>query len=279
MRKEEFKNYLQLTRKNNRPPCIYHRAVSGQKNTNGLKRVIETLENKNVDGIEFDLQATSDGKIIVRHDFALKTNLGYKWIKELSFKQLRANINESDCPTFGVLVEAIGETNKIVDIEIKQPGIANKLINKYKKAKIYKQCIFTTMYEEIYKEILKSDPTVAWMYGYPQDRGKNLANRWWTQPIVKPAVLYIKQSLPKKIMKMMQIIPTDYFSFYHKVLSKELVENLHSNNRFVIGATINLNSDTGRKESLENMKKMLEFGIDLVKTDYPDLYPNAFKKN
>ena len=279
MRIEEFKEYLLLARKKGRPPCIYHRAVNGLKNSDSLGTVAETIRNKNVDGIEFDVQATSDGKIIVRHDFAIETDSGYKWIKELSFKKLRKNISENDCPTLEVVIEAIGEIKRIVDIEIKQSGIANRIIGKYKRARIYKQFIFTTMYEEIYQEIMKSDPTVAWMYGYPRDRGKNLTNRWWAQPIVKPAVYLIKKSLPKKIIQMMQMIPTDFFSFYHKVISKELVENIHNEGKFAIGATISLNSDTGKKESLDHMVKMLEDGCDLIKTDYPDLYPEVLKRN
>ncbi|SRR3989344_52176 len=279
MKKDEFKNYLLLARKKGRPPCIYHRAVTGLKNSDSLGRVTETIKKQNIDGIEFDIHATSDGKIIVRHDFAIETDSGYKWIKELSFKKLRKNISESDCPTLEDIVEAIGKTDKIVDIEIKQSDIANRIISKYKETTIYKQFIFTTLYENIYKEIIESDPDIAWMYGYPRDRGKNLTNRWWAQIIVKPAVFLIKHSLPKKILEMMRVIPTDFFSFYNKVISKDLVENIHGKNKFAIGATISLNNDTGSEKSLEHMTRMLVNGIDLIKTDNPECYLTALKNS
>lgn len=278
MNKEEFRENIEASVEKGKPLCFHHRAVSGLESSNSLGNISSVLQNKNVDGLEFDIQLTSDGKIVVRHDFAIRTEQGYEWIKEITYEDLRKTVSMSDCPTLEELSNLLTTTDKIIDVEIKQRGIVNQTIKILKDRGIYERVIFTTLYDDIYKEILDNDHNVAWMYGYPRDRGKNLTSRWWFQPIVIPAVFLIRKALPWKIDAMMKNIPTDFFSFYNKVLSRELIRSIHAKSKYAIGATVSLNSDTGPNESIVHMTQMLKYGIDLIITDYPDLYELSLEK-
>ena len=88
----------------------------------------EVALSQNVDGIELDIQLTSDGKIIVFHDFTIidhhqKEHL----IKNLSFNDIQSLCPKIIIPTLNDVCQ-IFPSDKILNIEIKSQNLHNKLI-------------------------------------------------------------------------------------------------------------------------------------------------------
>src|SRR3989338_8142785 len=95
-------------------------------------------------------------------------------------------------PPLKKILDELKDTKKIIDIELKQTGIARQVIEKCKRYDILDRVVFTAMYKDIVNEIYHILPKQAVIFGYPRDRGKNLANRKWTKPFVDIFILYYK---------------------------------------------------------------------------------------
>jgi glycerophosphoryl diester phosphodiesterase len=274
MKETELIARIEKSLKKERPMCFAHRGASGLVDGH-LPAILKAAKMKEVDGIEFDVQETKDGVLIVRHDFCFSLNKREVWVKDHTYSTIKKNANKDNCAKFEDVIEKIKNCNKILDIEIKQKNIFSKVYKILKDKKIYHKVLFTTLYREIYNEIRKTDKQVVIFYGYPRDRGKNISGKRWAKFLVKLYVYITKRRLNKKIYSIMDEYNTPFISFYDKVITKEVVDILHQNNRYCIGCTINLRNDTMQKQSIKAMKKMHEQGCDIILTDYPNLYKEA----
>jgi glycerophosphoryl diester phosphodiesterase len=278
MKISELKNLIKkLHKEEHRPLCFYHRALSGLNGSNATQELKNILKKKNVDGIEIDVQSTKDGKIIVRHDFALLINGKSEWIKELRLKDIRKVLSDIECITFEKFLKLIGKPNVLIDIEIKNLGIAKEVIKLCYKYNVYSKVVFTTLYEDIYDEIQALDPQVVCMFGYPRDKGKNLSSAKWAQPLIKVAVAWIRWNIVPITQKISGRIDTEFLSYYHKVVTPELVTFIHKQKKICAGATVNLRDDTLEQKSLFAMVSMLKAKVDILKTDYPHLFGQALE--
>jgi glycerophosphoryl diester phosphodiesterase len=101
-----------------------HRGLSGRYPENTLLAFREALA-AGVDGIEFDVHATSDGVPVILHDRSLeRTTNGTGYVDEVPLSRLRdvdAGRGER-VPTLEEVLELIGDRVHL-DVEVKQPGI------------------------------------------------------------------------------------------------------------------------------------------------------------
>lgn len=273
MDKNKFTDLINNLKKLNKPFLIAHRGLSSMAPDNSIEAIRLACAKKYCDGVEFDIQETSDHHLIVRHNRSIVIEGKRAWIKDVPFAKLRLYESKSSVPQFEDLLEILKGNNKLIDIEIKTPGVAKKIINICRENKIYDRVIFSSLYFDIHKEIESIDKNAARILGYPKDRGKDLAQQKYLLPVVNLVIKYMRLRLKTKIKVMMKQSNTNLISLYHKVISKEVVDRIHKNNGLCIGVTISLHGDMDAKESEKVMMQMLEDGVDAIKTDYPQLRP------
>ncbi|HET9411873.1 MAG TPA: glycerophosphodiester phosphodiesterase [Candidatus Saccharimonadales bacterium] len=108
---------------------IGHRGAAGLALENTLASFKAAI-NAGVDWIEFDVRATSDGRVVVSHDaHTLRTGHRPKLISRNTYATLR-NINLKGghtIPTIAEAFNAIGRQAKI-NVEIKTPGCAEAVV-------------------------------------------------------------------------------------------------------------------------------------------------------
>ena len=113
---------------------IGHRGARGLAPENTIASFKKALEH-HVDGIEFDLRVTKDGKVIVHHDAELTDPNGDKHvIAACTYVELKQH--KADLPTFEEVLEAIGHS-VILYVEVK-PGVPTAPIIKIIKAYLAK---------------------------------------------------------------------------------------------------------------------------------------------
>lgn len=271
MTTHQFHLLFKHAQEKKKPLCFFHRALSGLADSHDRDRLQEAMRLPYIDGLEFDVQQTRDGVLIVRHDFTIAYKGQRTWVHDLTLKEIRTLLDSHDCLTLEEVLHALASYTKVIDIEIKQEHLAQKILNLVKKYRCYNNVIFTAIHEPIFDEIRGLDQHVACKYGYPRDRGKNLASQKWTYPIVFLILQYMKYSLPFRVHSMIKRTPTPFMSFYHKVLTKRLVDVLHKHHTYVLGATISLHNDTGEQESERVVRTMIEQRVDLILTDFPHI--------
>ena len=128
--------------------------ISKLENTlTAFKKAIEA----GADGIELDVQKTSDSVIVVSHDNNLKRIAGVDFdIRKHTYDELKKiSIEGEKVPTLSEVLDFIFEKKKIVDIELKNPDDLLPLIELLKKKKLgdfyissfYHNVIFTAKRE------------------------------------------------------------------------------------------------------------------------------------
>ncbi len=270
MTTEEFSLFVQNGKSNNCIPVFAHRGLSSLAPDNSIEAFELAFSHTNVSGVECDVQRTKDGQLIICHNRSVLINRKRMWLEDITLSDYRLVKPASLSPLLIDVIKLVQSNNKILDLELKSAHIAQKVIDLCKRHKLYDRVILTTIYEEIYWEIKKADPQVAIMYGYPRDKGKDLAQQTCTQPFVKAIVQFMKWRAPYTVQEICNHIDTPFISLYHKILSKELVALLHKNNKLCIGCTIRLPGE-GSFEAKKIMDSMVNMDVDLIKTDFPQL--------
>lgn len=265
---------LILIRKTKGKRVIFaHRGVSSLANDNSLMALKLGIQMKEVDGVEFDVQETKDHQLIVYHNFTVPVGGSQRWVRDVTYKDLRKIYQEDECSTLAEALSLFRNSDKIIDIEVKSPGIVERIVSIAKKLSVYDRLVLTSINKNLNREIREVDPQLARFYGYPRDRGKNLAMQTWTKPFVRTVVSVMKWRLPTYIADMMSDVKTPFISLYHKVMTKDVVDIIHERGGFCFGVTINLHNDLGISESLKAMQEITDKGADGIKTDYPQLAP------
>jgi glycerophosphoryl diester phosphodiesterase len=134
-----------------------HRGASAYAPENTLE-AFQLAIDQGAEGIELDVQLTSDGVLVVAHDERLeRVSNGSGWIYEHSLKELRGldfskaypNYAITRIPTLEEVYDLVKPTDLIVNVEIKKgivdyKGIEEKLILLEKKMKMRNRIIYSS---------------------------------------------------------------------------------------------------------------------------------------
>ncbi|MFX0137861.1 MAG: glycerophosphodiester phosphodiesterase [Candidatus Hodarchaeota archaeon] len=145
--------------KNKKVLIIAHRGASNLAPENTLKAFKKAIELK-ADFIEFDVQQSKDGEIVIMHDANTFRTTGHPGILEkMTLKQLK----QLDCgqgeeiPTLNELIEAT--KGKIgLNCEIKSKGIAKKVVEIFRDAEIIDSTIISSFKHGELIKIKKLEP-------------------------------------------------------------------------------------------------------------------------
>jgi glycerophosphoryl diester phosphodiesterase len=217
--------------------AIGHRGCGVGKLENTLRSFREAI-TIGVDGIEFDVHATSDGEIVVIHDPNLeRTTNGVGFIQQKTLAQLK-KLDAGDGETIPtlqeVIEEATGPRRILLNIEIKPPDIEQQVLNIVKEYDIMDQVIVSSFLLSALKVIRSLDREIATglLYSYSLDDPVKLAKELGASAL-HPLYTFVTGELVKQSRK----------------------------------AGLLINPWVVNEES--DMQRLIEFGVDSIITDSP----------
>lgn len=157
--------------KSKKPFVWAHRGASGYCPENTLAAFKKAVE-MNADGIELDVQLTSDGEMVICHDEEVeRTSNGKGWIKDMTFETVRSldfscGKNEyrgAKIPTLREVFELIKPTKLLINVELKTgivfyPGIEKKVIELTEEYDFMDRVIFSSFNHYTVKKIKELRP-------------------------------------------------------------------------------------------------------------------------
>ena len=207
------------------------RAYETENTIQSFKRAIDLGAN----AIEFDLQRTSDGQLIVSHDDNLKRVFGQnKIIDNTPLEELKA-LTSDQIPTFMEALEFIDHKVEKILVEIKKIGYEAEIIARVENSGLHDRIIIVSFHEASLAEIRKLDGRIE--AGFIYTRYKN--------PVAAAAKLEAQYLLP-------------LYSFTHT----KNIEEAHKNGLKVLVWTVN---------SKEEADKYKSKGVDGIASDKPDI--------
>ena len=145
-----------------------HRGSSVEFRENTLDAIKSAIENPKYNFLEFDVQYTKDGKIVVFHDWSLlRMQLKMRKIAGLTYEEI-TNITDYHVPLYEEVIEIIGNKKK-VNIEIKPKGslkgdyeedikLTNYIIADCEKRGIKQNLIISSISPKVVKYVSENYP-------------------------------------------------------------------------------------------------------------------------
>ncbi|MBA5850536.1 glycerophosphodiester phosphodiesterase [Clostridium sp. cel8] len=226
---------------------IAHRGFSGLYPENTMlafKKAVET----GASGIETDVHMTKDNIIVICHDETIdRTTNGSGFIKDYTYSELRKFDagNGQKIISLDELLDYSKDKNILVNIELKNNVITYKGIEKRTIDKIYEynmndHVILSSFNHNSMRKVKEYDSSIKTGLLY----GTQIYNPWE----------YAKK------MKADAIHP-----LFTLIMNRDIIKNTKEHG-------ISINTYTVNDKA--NMKKLMEFGVDGIITNYP----NIFKK-
>ena len=227
---------------NNRIIIMGHRGASKIAPENTLKAFKEAIRLK-ADAVEFDVQETVDGEIVIIHDYDTLRTAGTEGIVEqMTLKELKKlNFgNGEQIPTLLELVE-LAKDKISLNCEIKVEGIAKKIIQIFQDADILDSTIVSSFLHEELIRIQKIEPQLKLAPLVPAEPGK-----------------FSDWNYKKKLIDFTS--ENNYYAInpLFKLADKQFIEYAHEKNIKVFPWTV----DSGIA-----MKKLINMGIDGIITN------------
>jgi len=223
---------------------IGHRGAAARCPENTLASLRYALEC-GVDGVEFDVRATGDGHLVLMHDASVdRTTNGSGLLRHMTLNEVkRLSAGGEPIPTLDEALETLKDRVKEVFVEIKEPDIAIKVLEKVETAGMLKQAVFTSFYHWCLREI------------------KDLEPRAETCPIVPCE--------PVSVYCIARSCGACRISINKKYVTRRLVEQAHAFGIIVHVWTVN---------DPDEMRRLADLGVDSLVTDAPDTAVRILKQ-
>ncbi len=236
-----------------KPILLAHRGFSGKYPENSPLAFRMAVEQTEANGFESDVHITKDGKLVIFHDAVLeRTSNGSGYIKDHTYEELRSlDIGAWKSPefagehiwTFGELLDFCKETHMLLNMELKN-------------YEVFYEDLEQRVIDEICQRQMQQEVFVSSFNHISMQRFKTLC------PDIKTGLLYDKPFLD--IDKYIERSNADNMHPRYMLLQyqPELMELYH-------GRGMGVNTWTVNDE--ENMRDMIQRGVDSIISNYPDL--------
>ncbi|ASB88519.1 glycerophosphodiester phosphodiesterase [Bacillus sonorensis] len=226
-----------------------HRGASGTYPENTMT-AFEHAAQAGADGIELDVQMTRDGRLVVIHDEKLDRTTSLKgYIKDFTYEEIKqgdASYRFSEktgfvtVPTLEEVFDWAVKGSFLINVELKNSivryeGMEEKVMALISEYKLEDRIIISSFNHE------------------------SLAYCRRLNPDIELAALYM--DVLYKPEQYIDMIPATGFHPYLRSMSAETIANAHRNNKTVRPFTVNREED---------MKKLMEAGVDGFFTDFPE---------
>jgi len=223
----------------NKVLCIAHRGAFAYAPENTMKAFELAVEMK-ADMIEFDIRMTKDGHIVVIHDETIdRTSDGSGYVRDMALDQLKQfDFGEGEkIPTLEEVLQLAEKHKIMLNIELKEYKIAKKTV-------------------ELIDKYGMSDKVIVSSFLHPE-----LLDIKNYNPNIQTALLF--SARPINVVRLAKEARAEWIHPEYHFIDEVMVKQAHAGG-------IGVNAWTVDDE--EDMEKMIEFGVDGVITDVPDVF-------
>ncbi|MCL2745148.1 MAG: hypothetical protein FWE67_14990, partial [Planctomycetaceae bacterium] len=241
---------------------VAHRGASFTAPENTLPAYKEAIR-VGANGAECDVYISTDGVMFLTHDGTVKRTLGGgdEKVTALTYAEIKKRdagawkdpkYAGTHAPTLEEYLQVLKGTTCYPVIEIKQAGFEQKLVDAVKKAGMTEVSTIIAFSKDVVKAVRKADPniSVAFLSGKPKDKNTD-------EEIVAALISDCKE------------LDTNVLDLQHNFLTENIIKSLQAAGIHVWAWTVN---DPVR------MKQLLDWGIESITTDMPDLLVTVIKE-
>jgi glycerophosphoryl diester phosphodiesterase len=227
-----------------RPIIVGHRGAQGLAPENTLP-AFEAAAALNIDGVEFDVQRTKDGHLIVFHDEDVaRTTDGQGLVADLTLDEIQALDAGSTfgeayrgvrVPTLRALFDYLTTTDLLLFIELKDPwrypDMEAQVIELIRAYDLVQRSQIRSFYHAALHTVYQLAPEIA------------LSELWWNRLPTNEEVIY------------------NTINAYYPLYGASNIEEIHRRGQKATAWTV---------DDLDEARRLMAAGIDGLTTNYPD---------
>jgi glycerophosphoryl diester phosphodiesterase len=240
------------------PIIISHREFEGDE---------RSLSYRDIDYIELDVRRTVDGVLVICHNRSLKNRLRRLLVDTNTYDDLYKKTGRKLPKLDDVISKLAGKVK--FNLDIKQYGMIEDLINVVRKYGIENDVMFDSNRPNELEELYKRLPKSSYAYGFNIRDRRGFSSYRIVMVVVFLAYFVLIPLWPrlvKFITKRQAFIPSA--SIYFRIVNKGIVKFFHDRKISVYVFPVN---------DRKNMRKMVELGVDGIKTSKPELLNKVVK--
>lgn len=225
-----------------RPLVFAHRGGAALAPENTLA-AFELGAALGVDGIELDVRASSDGRVVVHHDETLDrtTTLRGPLCRQTASELARARV-----PELSAVLHACRDVRVIVEIKVNDPAFGRRVVEELRKADAIDRACVGGFRRAVMRAVREEEPSLATSAAREEVR-LALYRSWLHWPVTNPA--YDGYQVPET-------------SGATRVVSERFVRDAH---RAGLGVQVwTINDEPAAR-------RLLGWGVDALITDRPDV--------
>jgi glycerophosphoryl diester phosphodiesterase len=230
------------------PLILGHRGAAKERPENTLAAFRRAIE-VGADGVEFDVQRTQDGELVVIHDERLdRTTNSTGWVKDHTLAALRKldagrwfgpAYRGERIPLLREVLDLVGPAARVINVELKNsrvpyPGMEAQVVEALRHSGVFDRTVVSSFNHESLRRVKALDPTIRTgvLYVIP-----------WRSPIAKAVRLGADAIHPSRL-----------------AVSRPLVRRAHQAGLRVCAWTVN---------RPEDFRRTAACGVDAIITDHP----------
>jgi len=224
---------------------VGHRGAAGLEPENTLRSIRKAID-LGVDSVEIDVRVTRDGYLVVIHDETVdRTTNGHGYVKDLTFNEIR-RLDAGKGEKIPTLEEVLNLTKGkvVLQIELKAREATEPTVHLIERNNAERDVIITSFMHDL--------------LGRVHDLNSALRTG---------AIFFDVQG---DICQRAINVHSEAIHVYYRNVNSELIENAHKRG---------LRVSVWSPDEIEDMREMINLGVDEICTNRPDILLNLLKKS
>lgn len=201
---------------------IAHRGGGAGLHENKIETIKKTLKNKAVDAIEVDVRKTKDNVVVLSHHRGLKINGQTVWIDNVNF----TSIKHLGVTTLEEILPLFKQSDKILDIDIKEKTAASEVARVLKKHRFISQVYFSSVDLSALFDIQEEFPNGQYFLSSSIKDSRDFFHRRIIRILLVLTAILLSRLAVFILKKRVKKIKIDGISLFYRFATKEFIHDL-----------------------------------------------------
>jgi len=222
---------------------IGHRGAAGLEPENTLRSIRKAID-LGVDQVEIDVRMTRDGHLVVIHDETVdRTTNGHGYVKDLTLNELR-RLNAGKGERIPTLEEVLRLTQGkvVLQIELKTREATEATVHLVESLNAEKDVLVTSFMHELLGKVYELNPNL------------------------RTGALF--SDIEGDICQRALNVHSEAIHVHYRNIEREIVEDAHGRG---------LKVEVWNPDVVEDMRRMIDLGVDAISTNRPDTLLNLLR--
>lgn len=201
---------------------IAHRCGGVDIHENRIETIRNILNDEYIDALEADVRKTSDNVLVLHHDRGVYINGRRVWIDKITYSEIKF----LGIPTLEEVFALLANSNKILDIDIKDEDTLPDLVKFFKKNNYQKKIFFSCFNLNVLLKLQEEVPNGEYFLTLHPKDSFDFSRRFVVRVFLLMLAMFFNKFVIYFLKKRIRKSKIDGVSIPHQVVKKNFIDDL-----------------------------------------------------